>query len=403
MAKRGSTRARKPANTRSESPVEDVSEDYVSGSEDAERSLHSDALDEESDDAATRRTGETQKKRRRVSPSSKRTQSSKHKPAARNTASDPKSEQGVSEKRTPAGKKRKTVEDTAEDERDSDVKLKDGQEVVGKVVEAPTTGWAPDGQISEHTLDFLVHMRDPACNDQPVYRRCEKEFKNFVEAFTSMLTEVDPQIPPLPPKDVIHRIYRDIRFSNDKTPYKTGFSASFSRSGRKGIFAFFKPGDESILAAGAWCPAKNELNMIRNHIKHSSERLREVISEPEFVAHFGEARPHPKGKRQNVFGAEDELKTAPKGVDKNHKDIDLLKCRSLAVVRTYVPRWSLGQLVVLICFLSTNRFTDDQVLMGTFVQELEKVAQILRPFVQCLNDMMTLPVESDSSDGDAHE
>lgn len=57
----------------------------------------------------------------------------------------------------------------------------------------------------------------------------------------------------------------------------------------------------------------------RNHIKHSSDRLREIISEPAFVAHFGEPRPHPKGKRQNVFGAEDELKTAPKGVDKNHK------------------------------------------------------------------------------------
>ncbi|KAG8213879.1 hypothetical protein J3R82DRAFT_10623 [Butyriboletus roseoflavus] len=401
MAKRG-----RPTNTRSaESPVKDVSEDHVSGSdnEDAQLSLHSDALDEDSDDASKT---ETRKTRQCVGSSSKCTQSSEYKPAARR--SDPKSKQGVSEKRTPARKKLKVVDDTAEDERDSDVELKDGQEVVGKVVEAPTTGWgahtlvhrgrslqltsystAPDGQISQHTLDFLMRMRDPACNDRvwfklhdSVYRRCEKEFKNFVEAFTAMLTEVDPQIPPLPPKDVIHRIYRDIRFSNDKTPYKTEFSASFSRSGRKGTFAFFKPGDESLLAAGAWCPAKNELNMIRNHIKHSSDRLREIISEPEFVAEFGEPRPHPKGNRQNVFGAEGELKTAPKGVDKNHKDIDLLKCRSLAVLR---------------------RFTDDQVLMGRFVQELEKVAQILRPFVHCLNDMMTLPVEDDFGDDDAHE
>lgn len=48
-------------------------------------------------------------------------------------------------------------------------------------------------------------------NPEPVYRRCEKEFKSFVEAFTTMLTEVDPQIPPLPPKDLVHRIYRDVR------------------------------------------------------------------------------------------------------------------------------------------------------------------------------------------------
>lgn len=72
---------------------------------------------------------------------------------------------------------------------------------------------------------------------EPVFRLAEKEWKAFVEEFTMLLTQTDPQIPVLPPNDIIHRIYRDIRFSNDKTPYKLGFSASFSRSGRKGIFA----------------------------------------------------------------------------------------------------------------------------------------------------------------------
>ncbi|KAG6372331.1 hypothetical protein JVT61DRAFT_7771 [Boletus reticuloceps] len=374
MAKRGKTKATRPAKTRSKSSVEDsVSEDYVSDSasdDEDVKSIHSDALDEEE-------SPDTRKKRRRVASSAKRAQNSKHEHTAR---TDSRSKRGVSGKGTPVKKKRKVDEATADDEHDSDVELKEGQEVVGKVVEAPTTGWAPQGQISQRMLDFLMHLQDPACNDrvwvvvaaiatvthcaclpEPVYRRCEKEFKNFIEAFTTMLIEVDPQIPPLPPKDVIYRIYRDIRFSNDKTPYKTGFSAGFSRSGRKGIFAFFKPGDESLLAAGAWCPAKNELNMIST---------------------FWQATPTSKGERQNIFGAEDELKTAPKGVDKNHTDIDLLKCRSLVVLR---------------------RFTDDQVLKGTFLQELEEVARILRPFVHCLNDMMTVPVEDDASDDDEHE
>ncbi|KIM64983.1 hypothetical protein SCLCIDRAFT_63538, partial [Scleroderma citrinum Foug A] len=283
-------------------------------------------------------------------------------------------------------KKRKTQEE----EEVSDIDLKDGQEVVGKVVQAPKTGWAAKGRISQHTLDFLKQLRDPACNDracfplrgllislihvaEPVYRRCETEFREFIQAFSEILVGVDPQIPPLPPKDVVHRIYRDIRFSNDKTPYKTGLSASFSRSGRKGIFAFFKPGDESVIAAGAWCPGKNELSSIRNHILHSSDRLREIISHPDFVANFGEPRPHPKGKRQSVFGHEDELKTAPKGVNKSHSDIDLLKCRSLAVSRT---------------------FKDEQVLGSDYTEELEKVVRVLRPFVHCLNDMITLPVDN---------
>ena len=143
MAKRG-TKARKPANARSESPVKNVSEeDCVSGSDNEDaKSLHSDALDEQSDDSAGK--AETQKKRRRALSSLTRTPSSKRKPVS--ARADPKSKQGVSEKKTPARKKRKVVEDTAEDERDSDVvELKNGQEVVGKVVEAPTTGWGAYG------------------------------------------------------------------------------------------------------------------------------------------------------------------------------------------------------------------------------------------------------------------
>ncbi|KAI6021395.1 hypothetical protein BKA83DRAFT_4281341 [Pisolithus microcarpus] len=266
---------------------------------------------------------------------------------------------------SPAKKKHKAQ---AEDEEKgiSDVDLKDGQEVVGKVVQAPQTGWGK-GRISQHTLDFLAQLRDPT---EPVYRRCEKEFKDFIQAFSEMLVSVDPQIPPLPPKDVVHRIYRDasiqIRFSNDKTPYKTGLSASFSRSGRKGIFAFFKPGDESMIAAGAWCPGRDELSSIRNHILHSPDRLREILSDPEFVTNFGEPRPHPEGKRRSVFGREDELKTAPKGIDKHHN------ADRLAVSRT---------------------FTDKQVLNSDFIEQLKSVVRILRPFVYCLNDMITLPDE----------
>jgi uncharacterized protein (DUF2461 family) len=69
-----------------------------------------------------------------------------------------------------------------------------------------------------------------------VYLLAEREFKAFIEEFTDVPSSVDGEIPPLPPKDVIHRIYRDVRFSNDKTPYKHGLSASFSRSGRKSKF-----------------------------------------------------------------------------------------------------------------------------------------------------------------------
>ncbi|KAL4260269.1 Conserved hypothetical protein CHP02453 [Pleurotus pulmonarius] len=274
-----------------------------------------------------------------------------------------------------------------------DPELTEGQEIIGKVVEAPKTGHVPAGQISSNTLNFLRDLKKPECNDrqwfklhEPVYRAAEKEWKAFIESFTDLLAEVDSQVPHLPPNDVVHRIYRDVRFSNDKTPYKTGFSASFSRSGRKGIFAGYhiavKPGGESLIAAGSWCPGKNELATIRANILRSPNRLRQVISKPEFVQWFGAAAPSADGERSNIFGMEDELKVAPKGIDKNHKDIDLLKCRSFAVV---------------------HRFLDNEVLDPEFRNKLADVARVMMPFVHCLNDMMTVPPDDDDGDEDQDE
>ncbi|KAG9103393.1 hypothetical protein FRC06_011136 [Ceratobasidium sp. 370] len=143
------------------------------------------------------------------------------------------------------GKAVKKKDSPSEDE---DTSGEDGPVMVGKIVKAPETGRVPPGQISQNTLDFLMNLQDPAKNDrewfklhEPVFRLAEKEWVAFIEAWIAVLVDVDDEIPPLPPKDVIHRIYRDMRFSNDKTPYKRNFSASTSRSGRKGIFAGSPP------------------------------------------------------------------------------------------------------------------------------------------------------------------
>ena len=79
-------------------------------------------------------------------------------------------------------------------------------------------------------------------------------------------------------------------------------------------------------------PGKDELATIRHHFLTEPEKFREAISRPDFVELFGAPKPHAKGTRQNVFGHDDALKVAPKGIDKTHKDIDLLKLRSIAVV-----------------------------------------------------------------------
>ncbi|KAH9928015.1 uncharacterized protein BXZ73DRAFT_48566 [Epithele typhae] len=366
-----------------DSALEDTVEDAFEAQD-----LDSDALDEDSEDAAPKKRS---RKRKRTS----------LKASPKKAGSRAKSNKEASPR-----KKRKT-EDHSDYE--SGLDLVEGQEIVGVVVQALKTGRVPPGQVSKNTLDFLAELRKPACNDrewcvmltpsEPVYRLAESEFKAFVTTFTDLLVEVDPQIPHLPPKDVIHRIYRDVRFSNDKTPYKTGLSASFSRSGRKGIFAVcsasplrapsstifvsdtppVKANGESVIAVGSWHPGKNELATMRHNLQRSSRRLRAIISSPDFEALFGPARPHPKGARQSVFGMEDELKVAPKGIGKDHRDIDLLKCRSFAVV---------------------HKFADREVLDPGFKEELARIAGVVRPFVHCLNDLMTIRGGDDSDDDD---
>ncbi|KAH9962215.1 hypothetical protein BC827DRAFT_234225 [Russula dissimulans] len=334
------------------------------------KSLHSDALDDDSDQETKKLAG----KRKRASPVKPR--------RAKGTSLRKRGERTASE----------------EDREGEGYDLKDGQQVVGKVVEAPKKGRVPPGQISQNTFDFLLQLTKPECNDrewfrlhEPVFRQAEAEFRFFIEKLTELFSEVDPQIPPLPPKDLIYRIYRDIRFSNDKTPYKTNFSASFSRSGRKGIFAGYyimvQPGNESRLGAGCWCPGKNELATIRSRIQRNSSRLRQIINAPRFVENFGPTKPLSKKGPQrnwNIFGREDELKTAPKGFDKNHKDIDLLKCRS---------------------FVVAHQFTDEEVLSPGFGEIVMEVVKAAKPLVYCMNDYMSVGGDEgeDDEDPDADE
>ncbi|BEI85586.1 hypothetical protein CcaverHIS002_0509870 [Cutaneotrichosporon cavernicola] len=261
---------------------------------------------------------------------------------------------------------------------DDDVDLEDWQQVVGRIYPAPRTGRVPAGRISNNTLLFLKALMNPTNNDrdwfrwhEPAFRQAEKEFRDFVDVLQERMAEVDEEVPVLPAKDICHRIYRDVRFTSDKTPYKCNFAFTTSRGGRKGIWAkyhvYIEPG-YSIMACGLWQPDKTLLQRLRDRILGSPGPgpLQDAISSPEFVALFGPAEPDKvKGKRQNVFGHDDELKMAPKGIDKNHPLIHLLRLRTIAVVK---------------------HFTDDQVLDPGFRNTLVDVVRVMAPFVHTLND-----------------
>ncbi|GAA5980528.1 hypothetical protein JCM11641_006670 [Rhodosporidiobolus odoratus] len=278
----------------------------------------------------------------------------------------------------------------SEEDEDEDSDTEDGlnTRVVKQLKKAATPkGNAETSTILPSTLSFLQELaknndRDWFQQNDPRYRHAHLNFKTFVTAWVPKASEADWSVPHLPAKDVMHRIYRDVRFSKDKTPYKRYLCASTSRTGRKGPFGLYyvhiQPGNKSFLGCGWWSTGSNELKLFRNSILSNPKPLRKALAEPAFVKLFGEPKPRMDKKRSSIFGAEDELKNAPKleGVDKTHKDIDLLKCRSFAV---------------------ETQFSDEVVTSPDFLDTLKDAMETAAPFVQLLNDIISPPDDDDDA------
>ena len=163
----------------------------------------------------------------------------------------------------------------------------------------------------------------------------------------------------------LFRIYRDVRFSKDKTPYKPHFAGSFSRSGkhlRGGYYLRIRPG-ESFLAGGFWEPNKEDLLRIRKEIEMDDEEFRAILKDKDYVKYFG----------GTFEGA--ELKTAPRGFDKTHPAMDLIKKKA---------------------FIATRTFTDEEVLAKDFLTEVDKSFKALRPFFDLMSDVLTTNLNGES-------
>ena len=203
--------------------------------------------------------------------------------------------------------------------------LEPGQEVFIKLPKARLPGSTPytDSTIHPNTLLFLRDLRNN--NDRSWlkihdadYRASKADFDSFVEALTEKIIEHDETVPELPPKDLTFRIYRDVRFSADQTPYKTYFSAAWSRTGRKGPYAHYyvqiQPG-ESFVGGGIWHPEAGPLALLRRDVDRRSERLKSVLMEAGIRKEFLGGVGVNEGKVLKAFIAkngENMLKTKPR-------------------------------------------------------------------------------------------
>lgn len=178
-------------------------------------------------------------------------------------------------------------------------------------------------QIEKQTLTFLTQLRknnnrEWFLENKEQYEAALANVKHYISELITALSEVDPHInTDIQPGRCLFRIYRDIRFSKDKTPYKTWFSAGISVDGRKlagpEYYLHIEPG-KHFIAAGYWRPDKEHLQAIRQEIDYNYE---------EFLAAL-----HDGNWTCDNLSSEDKLKRAPAGYQENDPHIEILKLKS---------------------------------------------------------------------------
>ena len=138
----------------------------------------------------------------------------------------------------------------------------------------------------EKSLAFLTVLKENNYKEwfhenKPLYEEAKKEFEPFVNILIQEIRSIDKEVGHLEPKDCIFRVFRDIRFSKDKTPYKTNFGAFVAKGGGRksefGGYYFHLEPDNCLLAGGIWMPQPDILKAMRQEIYHNIDEFLEIL------------------------------------------------------------------------------------------------------------------------------
>ncbi len=184
--------------------------------------------------------------------------------------------------------------------------------------------------IRQSSFDFLKQLvennnREWFTANKDRYEAARENVADFTAEWLKQMHRIDPDIDEaLDPKKCVMRIYRDIRFSKDKTPYKNNFGVSIPtkgvKLGRAEYYLQVSPGN-SFIAGGYWMPQADHLKAIRQEIDYNAKDLKRIIDDPDFVALFGE------------FRKQEQLKSVPREYSPENENIDLLKLKSFVAFR----------------------------------------------------------------------
>lgn len=186
------------------------------------------------------------------------------------------------------------------------------------------------------------------------YKRAQAEFELLLTALIERISTFDESIKGIQAKDCTYRIYRDTRFSPDKTPYKVHFGGYINAKGKKsdhcGYYVHIQ-NENCMLAGGSLCLEPKILKAVRQAVYDNIDEYREIVEDPEFKQYFP------------IIG-ETHLKTAPKGFPKDFPYMDYLKCKE---------------------YTCTYNIPDEEFLASDFLDKAESVFKQLKRFADFTN------------------
>ena len=215
--------------------------------------------------------------------------------------------------------------------------------------------------LSKSNLEFLKNLqqnnnRDWFTENKSVYEKHHIETINFADAVLNEMQKHD-NIETISGKKSLMRIYRDVRFSKDKSPYKTNWGIGFSRATkllRGGYYIHLAPG-ESFVGGGFWNPEPADLQRMRKEISLNTTEFRAILNDKNFKTTFGQLQG-------------EKLKTVPKGFEKDDEAIDLLQFKQ---------------------FLISKKFSDKEVLEPDFYKKVNETFKAMRPFFDFMSTALT--------------
>lgn len=215
--------------------------------------------------------------------------------------------------------------------------------------------------IKRETMQFLKDLKKH--NDREWFNANKEKFvaanENFIEFVQGLINQIakfDKSVATINPKDAVFRIYRDTRFSKDKTPYKTHFGASLMKnkngSGNAGYYIHMEPGG-SLLAGGVYMAETAQLKSIRQELSYNAASFNKIINDKIFKEHF------------EIQG--EKLKNVPPGFDKADPMAEYLKHKAIYIV---------------------HKIDDKEVLSTDFAGYCAKMCKSMVPFNGFMNEAM---------------